>query len=877
MRNTLIITALLFIAVIAASIYYFSDVNKDQTDSARALKYLPENTLLITSIRNDQITDNIFKDFEIFDAILGFQEAQTNTLFKQSLLRHDALKNYVDNADIYVSFHPEGKTISTLFTVPTQVSLKESDLSTVLAALGRDVKIETTDTLNTKLYTLHFEQQNSRLYAVYYQDIIFASTSKPILATIVDKHAVHLPKEQLDYFAKNSSRNTPFSVFFPHQQFPAFVQQFQERTKGIFLDQFAGLKGQSAWNINFKQDALMLTGESEITETQDSYLAIFSRQRKTTQQLYNYFPANTAVYMEYSFRDSKTFQQDLNTLFQNRKESDRINNTWKEIGDSAKTVEKLNASWGSNFALIETQDQNHMGFVAIQDSAAWETVRSTILENVGDSIYRFKNSQLLYAQYGDAFKTLNRPYVTQVANVLVIANSSSTLQSYLTDWRKKSLLVGTLGFKNFEKLQGNDANITLFVHNRNAQYKILNSLPQAYQKKFKDKDNYGYQDFYSWSVQLSGNNGSLSSQIYAVYKSKSALGGTPEWVYPMENKAITRPYVFDHSDTSQFILIQELDHTVHAISTSGEKLWSAVFAGRVTGDIQQLPDRSLLLVTDKAQLYRFDTDGKAFKGFSATIPDVPTATATITQINGISCILVPTAKKVYAFDMEGQRLKDWKTVEVDGRINGPVQIAGEHFAIGTTYGRVYLLDQRGEKYREIDVPGDVEFNGPIGFWDKGNKEYQYFATDGKSNFYRIPEQEPTTKMRLENTATASISAFENLNGNSMPELVHLSKGELQVYDIADSLHRLFTYNFTKGVEDRPQFFPNAGSPTPFLGVAVKASNLIYLFHIGDQMLVEGFPLEAQPLFYYGKISPTSDNYLLCMRRDHKLYAFRHKK
>src|SRR5690606_31498072 len=183
-------------------------------------------------------------------------------------------------------------------------------------------------------------------------------------------------------------------------------------------------------------------------------------------------------------------------------------------------------------------------------------------------------------------------------------------------WNRKNLLVGTLGFKNFEKLQSYEANVTLFIHSKNAQQKIVNALTRPFQDNYRNTTNYGFSDFYSWSVQLSGNDGKFTSQLYAVYKSKSALGVTPEWTYSLDNKAITAPYVFEHSDTSQFILLQELDHTMHAIHPTGTKMWSTVFSGRVIGEIQQLEDRSILLVTDKNRLYRFDTSGEPLPGFS---------------------------------------------------------------------------------------------------------------------------------------------------------------------------------------------------------------------------------------------------------------------
>lgn len=100
---------------------------------------------------------------------------------------------------------------------------------------------------------------------------------------------------------------------------------------------------------------------------------------------------------------------------------------------------------------------------------------------------------------------------------------------------------------------------------------IQRLLKPAYQKTLTNKDNYGYQDFFSWSFQISGNNGRFLSSIYGIFKSKAALGATPEWTYEFENRPITQPWVFQHSDTSQFIVVQEQDHTIHGIHPAGKK------------------------------------------------------------------------------------------------------------------------------------------------------------------------------------------------------------------------------------------------------------------------------------------------------------------
>ncbi|WP_160067035.1 PQQ-binding-like beta-propeller repeat protein [Sphingobacterium bovisgrunnientis] len=875
MRNTIIVTVLLFIGVIAASIYYFRDINKEQHNSLKPLKYLPESTFLIASIKNDEITDNIFKDFDLFDALLGETEMQLIKKYKNQILRHEALYEFIENQDVYISFHPEADSLNLLFTVPTSHTIEESDLTALMQAYSQSFKITTSDTLGQKITALSFGNPDSTLYTTYYQQVIFASYSKNTLISVLDKSKPKLSENQIDYFISNNSKNTPLTIYFPHQQYSNIIKHFQQREKGIFSDQFVGLEGQSAWNINFKQDALMLTGESEVEKSAKNYIALFRNQTKKTQRLYNYFPANTSVFMEYSVSNYSKFKADLKEYFEARDETEKLKSTLQSLADSSSSLSKLPSTLNNSFALVEQTNQTHIAYAGINDTSAWKEIANRILEDAGDDIYRFRNGNILYALYGEPFKNMSRPYVSRVDDVLVISNSSNELRNYLNDFRRKDLLTGTLGFKNFEKLQGNDANVTLFVHNKNAFSKILNSLPRHYQASFRDKENYGFQDFYSWSVQLSGNNGNFSSQIYALYKSKNALGSTPDWTYQLEDRAITAPHVFEQSDTSQMILIQELDHTLHAIHPSGNKLWSTVISGRIVGEMQQMDDRSIVFVTDRNRLYRIDTSGKTLKGFSAGITEEPIAEPLISKWNDKNIFLITSKNSIYAFDLEGNRLSDWKDENFDGKILGAVQQAGTNYVVGTSYGRVYFLNNDGSLQKEIDIPGNVEFKTQIGVVDIGNNLYEILAFDDNSTLYRINSDKILSEIKIEQHVDKYFGAFKNISGSSAQEFTLIARNKLSAYE-TNSYKPMFEFHFTKDIEDKPQFFKIPTSNEYQIGVASKATNLLYLFGITGT-LMNGFPVEGQPLFYYGKINYNSDTYLLCMRRDKKLYAFKHQK
>ncbi len=870
MRNTIIFSAVLFIAVIAASIYYFRNLDNEHNQAAKPLKHLPDNTLLIVSLHNNEVSDNIFKDFDIFDALLGGDEMQLLGQFKNQLLRQEEIGQFFQDTEIYISFHPSKKGMETILTIPTSTAISADLFATLLKNIPQKYTVSHTDTLGQTIYNLTYGNKDSVLHVLYYQNILFSSSSKQLLTKIVDKSTRHLPDEQIDFFLKNSSRNTPLSIYFPHQQYDSIVHLYQRRNTGIFLDLFKNIQGQSAWNINFKQDALMLTGESELDQYSENYVSLFKNQQKTTQSLYNYFPANTAVYMEYSISDRSKFQKDLRNLFKRRKE---------EVAQKIDTTafgQHLEHVIGDKFACIETANQNYIGFIQLNDTAAWRELQSTYLERTTDSIFRFKSSNVLYNKLGDPFKQLSRPYVIIVEDILVLANSSNTLKSYREDWIKKNLLTGTLGFKNFEKLQSYEANVTLFIHTKNAENKIVSSLTQPFQDNYKNTANYGFQDFYSWSVQLSGNNGKFTSQLYALYKSKSALGVTPEWTYSFDNRSITAPYIFEHSDTSKFILIQELDHTIHAIHPTGTKMWSAVFSGRIVGDIQQLEDRSIVLVTDKDRLYRFDTAGKPLPGFSIGLPEQPVATPTLADFEGKKVILVPTERTVLAYDLTGKKNTDWENFEIPDKISGPVVQVGKLLAVASSSGKIYYLNLKGQKQEEVNIKGMTTFHNPLGVYANDNT-YHILVTDTSSNFYKVTPNKTPTPQAFEKNSPSHLVDFQYLSGNRWPEMIILDGSHLQAFNIEDDPKLLFEYNFTKDINDRPQYFTSASNKNQvLLGVASKPTNLIYVFE-EEGNVMNGFPVEGLPLFYYGQLNYNSGTYLLTMRTDRKLYAFRHQK
>lgn len=873
MRNTIIATIFLFIAVIGASLYYFTNLNEKKTETLRPLTFLPEETFFIATFQNDITTDNVFKDFDIFGALVGHKELEQWQKIKKVFLRHSTLEPYVNGVNQYISFHPESGSITPLFVVPVVSSLPSGVIRSFFAETAEGFSMTQKDTLENTIYSLDPGVKDSTVHILYYQDVFFTSFSDSLLYKVLDERVPKLDEKEINYFVDNNSRNSPFSIYFVHEQIPRLAEHLMRRQAGSFIKLFDNLGGQSAWNLSFKNDALILSGESKIEEGRNSYLELFSEQRKTSQSLYQYFPEYTASYLSFALSDPFGFQKDLLSLLKLRDELTPLEVQFRAMEKSTGVSfdEDIHPVFGREFALVEQSNQTELAFISVADSSKIDALIASIASKVSDSIYRFNYSNIPFALYGDPLKPFTRPYFLRIENVLVLANYQSLLAEYRHNWKNKNLLTNTLGFKNSERIQGNEANVTCFVRTSTSSSIISSVLKARYRKKFRSKTDYGYQDFYSWSIQIAGNNGSFQSSIYAVYKNKDALGATPEWVYAFNNRPITAPQVFEHSDTSQFILIQEQDHTIHAISPKGDKLWSTVLHGRIVGETQQLGDRSIVLVTDRNQLYRFDPEGNAFPGFSFVMDSEPTYSPTIETIGGLQLIFVPAGRKLLVYTLEGKKAEGWSDVPLNGRILFDIKAHNDQVFLGTENGHFYQFNARGKLLGEEQV-AEQAFKNPITLVGHEQSQPSLYAVDTSGISYTMNFRDKAKVFKLERGDNQPLVSYFPAADGLTDQVTIINRNQLWIKNLHDN-SSLLEHIFTQEITERPQYFKNSSSGY-FLGVASRKNELVYLFDPNGS-IPDGFPVSAQPGFYYGKIDYNSATYLLCVRRDRKLYAFKH--
>ena len=878
MRSTIIVTSILFVAVIVAAIFYFADLRDGGQPLRRPLRQIPDDAVFITSFPNDDVLDEIFSGFGLFKAVLGDDHYGRLTYIQKSILRDAKVADQTAGQEILLSFHPGKSTLDYLMALPTKERIRPEALFEIMETIDAEIEPQWTDSVSQQVFRLQLPDDMPPLYVTELDGVLYASFSSDLIARTADKRTPKLKPEAVERFRERTNDSSPLTWYINHERIFGFASAVMRNKPGSFIRLTEGLSGYSTLHMNFRHDAFMFSGSSAVPSTDTAvYLSLYTEQSPIEQTLEHVFPANTASFIAFSVSDYSALHAGITDVLTRRKEIAQMREQHRLIRNSSgvSIQEELLPEWGDEFAVLQLANREELAIIKVKDSLALARTVQRISTTYPEGMYRLNHSNLLYYSFGDPLKPFARPYFLLIGPYLVCANHTSTLRRFQSDYAAGKRLGATPGYIDFDKLQANKSTVTVFVNNENAADIISSDLGTVFRSAYTDEEHYGYQQFYGWSIQLSGSGEGFFTNINAKYISEDTPGAAPAWTFPLNGTLEAGPAVCIYDDTSRFILAQDASHILHAVSTVGEKLWNAQLPGPVLGPIRQLSDSSIV-VTTAERLYRFDAHGDPLPGFSRELQYRATYAATVYEDGEDSRIYVPAGNRILAFDNRGQALPEWKNVTLNNNILFDLQAATvgdiRYLIAATESGTVYFLNHNGQRVGLAESSQRVAWRNPMGVHagDGGPENVWVAITDTAGSLHRVSfnrsrDTQPFGQLSSDHTFDAV-----NITGAPTPEWVFTDRGQLSVYQ-ADG-KPVYHFDFGQSLAGRPMFF-HLDDGTHLVGAATQGNGLIYVFNT-DGTVISGFPAEGSAPFYYGKLDSHGGTYLLCSRDDRTLYCFR---
>ena len=849
------------------AIKYFSALSINNSNVEKALKNIPQDAALILNFRNDTSFYEIFKDYELFDAIVGESRAGEINQLQEALLKQPEFTEAISDKNIFISFHPnKADSVDFLYSINLNEHLELTDIED---ALIKNPQFTSKKDNKTGIYTITIKSLPRPFFIFFEPGVATGSFSEELLTRSINKNFPKIDENFVAEIDKSSrqNQNSPVNIFINHNKIGDFIGKYIRGKVNGTLGLLTHLKGLSSLNMNFKSDALMFNGISKTDTSSPSYLNLFLNQKPVKNELKRILPDNLAYFISFGISDYTKFESKLHSFQNKRKELSKLQNQLKLVKDrtGVDLDKELLPYLGDEFAVLETSVRENFALIKLKNGREANFTLQLISKALNEEIGQLNHSNIFYYYLGDPLRSYSRPYFSIVDNYLIIANTTGVIESFLDNYRKEKFLINTPDFADYNQYVANQSNVFYFINNKNSERLINTSLKNKYALAFKSED-YGLKNFYGFSYQWSSDDGHFFTNIYVNYKSSGSYKLKEAWKTDLNNGLATQPQLIDFQSTN-ILLLQDKANTLYAISTEGQKLWSTPITGRIKGTFHKVNEQEVVFNTQDA-LYKLNISGKIVDGFPIKLPF--NASYDLSLFN--NKIFLPAGNVIMAYDKDGKQLPNWNHT-LSGKILFDLKTAAvgdNHYIIaGTENGNFYFYDEIGDLLTKAEYPSSL-FKNPL-FTDIADspENSRIITTDTSGSVLNISYKGVISKRKLTDIHGQHSFGQVNITGNEKPESIFLDKQNLNTIS-SDGLP-IWTYTFTAKAERKLLFF-KLNNYLWQCGVVDPISKELFLFN-DEGNLVKGFPVKGEGLFLVTSLTNNGSYYLIASK-DNTLIAYK---
>ncbi|HTD97692.1 MAG TPA: hypothetical protein VK668_00320 [Mucilaginibacter sp.] len=505
MRRLIFATIILLIATVLVTVVYFKNLNTTTQHISNVLRNIPNDASLIFEFNNEQSFYDIFTDNKLFTTIAGEEKMAELAELRKLLLLNPLIASHLGGQNLFISLHPQkGSEIDFLLTTSVLKAFQPELLDQLSKQPKSGLVINTINLGGRQGYTIYLNQLKKRFYLIDKDDhTLSASFSKELIEACA-KYDYKKSKQAFVLMPDRQSSNSLANLYVNYAALsPFFEQLFINKNTDIFKN-FRQLPALAALSLNYKTDALMFNGTTQIENGQaDSYLGLFSNQQPVINHLKAIFPATTAYSTNFAISNAQGFESDL-ASWQTKsnfkvEKSSILSKIKAETGIDLKT--EFTRLLGNEFAVITTRYREKIAIIQVKDGSKLKTLMINISKMNTDNTGQFNYDKVPQLLLGDAFTVFKRPYFKVMDNYLVLTNSTSELASYDDSYANRKFLSKMDGYSHFDELLAERSNVSFIIQFKNAQQLFKQDMKPAFYSAFENMTP-GWKNFYAASWQF---------------------------------------------------------------------------------------------------------------------------------------------------------------------------------------------------------------------------------------------------------------------------------------------------------------------------------------------------------------------------------------
>ncbi|MFD0766751.1 hypothetical protein ACFQZI_17960 [Mucilaginibacter lutimaris] len=505
MKRLIAFTLILIAATAYITVKYFKNLNTSGVHAGNIMRTIPDGASLVFEFPNEKSFYDIYTGNTLLQNLIGEEKLADLDTVRKVLFNNTALSSFFTGRNVFVSiFPPQSTQVDLLLTSSTSKDIDPAEYDKLARQQKTGMLITPLKIGEKRGYNIFFNALKKRFYLINIDANIYTGSFSKELITQAANYQPDKNRRAFMLLPDQQNSNSLANLYINYEALgPLFNQLFKNSNTDIFKP-FRLLPALAALNLNFKNDAVMFSGYTNIeTQRPGTYLNIFTNQQPVANQLRDIYPATTAYATNLAVSDAAGFAADLSD-FHNKaglqKEKDALFTKIKtETGINLNT--EFNKLLGNEFAVITTRYQEKFAIVTVKNGTKLRPFMTNISNMTSDDVGQFNYSKLPYFLLGDAFNAFKKPYFRIIDNYLILANTANELASYNDTYLNRKFLNKTEQYVKFDNLLAEKSNVAFFIHFKNAQQILKDGLKDGFYLAYKN-NSLSLRNFYGASYQF---------------------------------------------------------------------------------------------------------------------------------------------------------------------------------------------------------------------------------------------------------------------------------------------------------------------------------------------------------------------------------------
>lgn len=505
MKKIIILTAALFIGTVLMAYLYFSRLNTENNAKDLALQSATNNASLVFSFQNDKGFYDIIESQQLLQQVIGIDKVKLLLQFKKEIVDNNKINSFVKNQQVYISVLPDSnKTLNFLFTVQIIKEKKISQLQELLKKKTIAVKNE------KEVYSIKFNDSLSIFIGIQ-NSVITASTS----LKLIHEAGVRLEENPFTAYIKENNqqnKNALARIYINFNQAPLLIKNIIAGNLSGELSIFNQQNSYATLNYNFSKERILFNGSTEIKDT-NNYLKLFENIPAQNISITDILPDNTANYNVYAIDSYKAWLKKLeqwltqiNEINKSKAAIEQIKNEYRiDLNDVFSNYVK------NQFISFQLSTTEKLGAISLSNGEKVKQLLLDVSTDYNEEIKIFKSAGILYNFFGEPFKKFTRPYYTITDNYLIVANNTSTLQSFLNSYKNNRLLLQRPAYLDALNQISTTANVSYYINTKNSADIFRNNILLPYYKHLRADS--GLKSFDTFFYQMSAEKNKFNTNI----------------------------------------------------------------------------------------------------------------------------------------------------------------------------------------------------------------------------------------------------------------------------------------------------------------------------------------------------------------------------